>query len=124
MINGIGADIMNVNRLKGLGEDLEDPFFIKTFTPSERIEAESRANPLVYYAERFSAKEAVFKSLQISSNDVRLNEIETLNDNMGRPYVNLYGRASEIFSKMGGRRISISLSNDGDMVLAFAVCEI
>ena len=61
MIHGVGVDVLSVKRLEPLMRDLNDPFF-QVYTPAERAEAEAAAEPLLYYAERFAAKEAVFKA--------------------------------------------------------------
>lgn len=123
MIYGIGVDILSVARLEDLRGNYSDPFFKKTYTDAEFLEALNRSNPIKYFAERFAAKEAVFKALQIASDAFRFNQIETLNDKSGCPHINLYGHVKEVKEKMGITNLYISLSNDGDFVVAFAVCE-
>lgn len=121
MIHGIGVDIIHEKRLAGLRP--EDPFLRKTFTEGEREAAAQAPVPLRWYAERFAAKEAVFKALQISGEGVRLNEIETLNDENGIPRVTLYGALRERAEQLGICRIHISLSNEDPISVAYAVCE-
>ena len=42
---------------------------------------------------------------------------------LGKPYVKLYGGAEDIFRKMGGKSIHVSISNTKDLVMAYAVLE-
>ena len=123
MIYGIGVDTLSTARLEALEGRYDDPFFRKTYTDAEYSAGISRRDPIVYFSERFAAKEAVFKALNITSTEFRFNEIETLNDDTGKPYVNLYGCARRMQDEAGVRHIHISLSSGGGYVTAFAVCE-
>ncbi len=123
MIYGIGVDILDISRLSWLSGKLDDPFIQKTYTTRECTASMMRTDPINYLAERFAAKEAVFKALRIESDTFNLNEIETLNDQLGRPNINLYGKTKEVMEEEGIKCISISLSYDNNLVIAFAVCE-
>ena len=123
MIYGIGVDIMDIARLETLRGKYDDPFFVKTFTDSERSAALRRRDPIRYFAKRFAAKEAVFKALNGRPDAFRFNEIETLNDERGQPYVVLYGETRKFQELAGIGHIHISLSDDGGFVIAYAVCE-
>lgn len=100
----------------------DDPFF-RVYTAAERAEAASSADPLCYYAERFAAKEAVFKALGLDGDHARLNEIETLRGTFGRPEVHLYGAIQEHALRAGITTVHISLSGDAPFVIACAVAE-
>lgn len=123
MLRGVGVDLLSMERIRPLLGAPEDPFFERTYTPAERAAARASADPLRYYAERFAAKEAVFKALGISGEGVRLNQIETLNDKTGAPQVRLYGALEERGRRLGIVSIHISLSHEPPFVAAFAVCE-
>jgi phosphopantetheine--protein transferase-like protein len=123
VIHGVGTDILAFKRLLPLASDFEDPFFTRTFTEAERGEAKERQDPLKFYAGRFSAKEAVFKALRVSSDAVRLNEIEILSDKHGAPCARLLGRAAELGAACGIRRIYVSISYEEDCAVSFAACE-
>lgn len=122
MIKGIGTDILAVSRIRNLVENNPDDSFIKkTFTEAEIKLAESRFDPAMCFATRFAAKEAIFKSLHIDGNTVRLNEIEILEGEFGRPYVNLYGKVKELSDNLNIKEVEVSLSYETDYALAFAV---
>ena len=124
MIRGIGADIVSERHLESLRGRYDDPFFQKTFTEREREAAMLRKDPVMYFTERFAAKEAVFKSMRISPDSMRLDEIETLNDDKGCPCVNLCGKMKEMMDVAGGARVFVSITSDNGFAAAFAVCEI
>lgn len=123
MLHGIGVDILSVSRLETLRGKFDDPFFTKTFTQAEYSEAMARPDPIVYFAGRFAAKEAVLKALGGVEGKFRFNEIETLNDGSGKPYVSLHGLAKETQDANGVKNLFVSLSNDGGYVVAYAICE-
>jgi len=122
MIKGIGTDILAISRIRTLVEnDSKDAFIKKTFTEAEIDLANSRYDPVVLYATRFAAKEAVFKSLHLDGNNIRLNEIEILEGEFGRPYVNLHGKVQMLADKIGIKEVEVSISYETDYALAFAV---
>lgn len=123
MIAGVGTDILN---MKDLSKDYlisSDPFLVKTYSEKEIAAASVREIPFYYYATRFAGKEAVFKSLGISSDHIRMSEIEILNDENGKPYVTLYGELKKKAEERGVICIHISLSYEKDYATAFAVVE-
>ena len=80
-------------QIKRLYEKYADNFKNKVYTSKEIEYCESKkSNKFQSYAGRFAAKEAVFKAIsQGFSNKYQINwkDIEILNDDSGRPYVNL-----------------------------------
>ncbi len=89
----VGNDIIETERIKRLYEKYADNFKNKVYTSKEIEYCESKkSNKFQSYAGRFAAKEAVFKAIsQGFSNKYQINwkDIEILNDDSGRPYVNL-----------------------------------
>lgn len=122
MLAGIGADIMRIDRI-ACQLTVDDPFVRRGFTRAERDEFEPRTDKQAYLASRFSAKEAVFKTLNCGGDDVALAEVEIVSDKHGKPTVNLYGAAAEIARAQGISRVLVSLSYERDVVMAFAVAE-
>ena len=119
----VGVDILNISRIRALEGAWDDPFFTKTFTPAERAYCLSSAKPVLAFAEAFAAKEAVFKSLGMSGNDVRLDQIEIRRNEIGQPVVTLLPPLSEKAAAAGIARIHLSLSSETELVAAFAVSE-
>ena len=122
MIHGIGVDILHCDRIQHRDDDWSDPFINKTYTQRELAEGRNSANPKRWFAERFAAKEAVFKTLGISCEHIRWSDIEVLTDAVGKPVVTLYGAVLDEVRRINGR-IHLSLSEDIGVTIAFAVCE-
>ena len=120
MTYGIGTDILKISSIAKSVADLNDPFVRKTYTPGEVALITSRPVPLNSFATRFAGKEAVFKSLNLHGNDIRLNEIEILENENGQPTVTLHGNALRLAEQKGISRILVSLSYDTDYVVAYA----
>ena len=123
MIIGIGTDILKIQRIRDIQAGSNDPFFKKIFSEKEKEQASLRPDPILYYATRFAGKEAVFKSIGIDANDVRLNEIEILGMETGQPQVTLYGNLKEIAAKKGITNFLISLSYENDYSVAFVIAQ-
>jgi holo-[acyl-carrier protein] synthase len=124
MILGIGTDILATQRMQELIDKFGSVFLDRTFTADERKAAALRPEPLLYYCTRFAAKEAVFKALAPPGDagcDVR--EVEVLNDRTGFPYAVLRGRLEQLASAKRVSAISVSVSDEDDYVIAFAVVE-
>ena len=63
MIFGIGTDIFLMSRIAKQAISDGDPFIMRSYTEKERKESKNHNNLEIYYATRFSAKEAVYKSI-------------------------------------------------------------
>lgn len=126
MIVQIGTDIVEIEKLKySVTKEpfASDPFIRHTFTEKEIRLALLRSDPLSFFATRFAGKEAVFKALNITGEDVRLSEIEILSQENGRPYVSLYGSAKETAKALDINNMHLSLSYEDHYAIAFAVAE-
>ena len=122
-MHGIGTDILAIGRIRPLENQWDDPFFMKAYTEKERIFCLGRSDPVTAFAEAFSAKEAVFKSLGMPADLIRLDQIEILRDPDGKPTVTLHPPLREKAAALGITRICLSISYERDYVVAFAVSE-
>lgn len=88
-----GVDIIEIERVKQSIEETEGRFCERVYTQKEIEYCESKkAQKYQHYAARFAAKEAAFKAISQlldSKFDIEWKDIEILNDENGRPYVNL-----------------------------------
>ena len=88
-----GTDIIEIERVKSSIEDTDGKFCERVYTKKEIEYCESKKmQKYQHYAARFSAKEAVFKAVSDElENKFQINwkDIEILNDEKGRPYVNI-----------------------------------
>lgn len=123
MVIGIGTDILKMSAISPSSLQPGGAFLARVYSQAEIETAKQRSDPHTYYALRFSGKEAVFKALGLSADRVRLNEIEILSDESGRPYVNLLGRTGIEAAEKGIDDVQISLSYDDDFCIAHAVAQ-
>ena len=123
LLAGIGVDLCAVSRME---RALERPGFLtRVFTPQERAYLDEKGRGRAQSAAAmFAEKEAVAKALGTGmSGGVCFDRIEVTHDALGAPGVRLYGAAQERLVALGGGRVLLSLSHEGDMAIAFAVIE-
>lgn len=120
---GIGVDLVTISEIERL--DQEAPAFTqRTYTEREIAEAASRGKSRAsYLAGRFAAKEAVFKAIAHLSpgHTFDLRIVETLAADDGAPQINMTPAFSQICEKAGVESVHVSISNEGDFAIAFAV---
>ena len=83
--NKVGVDVEDISAI-----NIENETFLeRNFTDAERTYCSKAADPQSSYAGRWSAKEAVFKSLGVKSQGggAELKSIEILNNEKGVPTV-------------------------------------
>lgn len=120
MTKGIGVDILKISNIASSISNPEDSFISHIYTKKELVLINQRPIPLFSYATRFAGKEAIFKSLGVDGNAIRLNELEILETQNGQPIVLLHGNAKTIADQKGISQILISLSYDTDYAIAYA----
>lgn len=120
-----GVDIVETDRIAKSFDTLGSSFRDRVFTENEIDYCESKkAVRFMSYAARFAAKEAVSKALGTGiSKGIGWKDLEVRNDENGKPYVILSGRADEIFREIGGGSISLSISHCKNYAVAYAVIE-
>ena len=121
-IFGIGTDIVNVKRMKVSLKKKGNGFKKRIFSKNEIIYCETKKNSFAFYAKRFAAKEAVSKALGTGiRKGVNFKYIEILNDNLGKPCIQLRGStANFIKKKIKNKKYSIYLSLSDDVPWAQA----
>jgi holo-[acyl-carrier protein] synthase len=121
MIEGIGVDVVEIDRIKDVIKKWGDKFLGKVFTESELEYAHSKMNPFPHIAARFAVKEAVAKALATGwSGGFRWKDVEVTNDVSGKPSVILRGKMKELLKQS---RVLVSISHSDTIVVAFAVIE-
>ena len=68
-------------------------------------------------------KEAVAKAMGTGFLGFKIREIEVLRDELGKPYVNLYGNAKLKQEELGIKAFFVSISDTKEYVSAVAVAE-
>ena len=125
MIFGIGTDIIEVKRMeKHL--DKNDALKQKLYTNEEQKYCErGKVTKSQCYAARFAAKEAFFKALGTGYRyGMAFHEIEVLNDELGKPFINPHGKVKEYLEEKKIKSIHLSISHVKEMANAFVVLEV
>jgi len=118
----VGTDILKVERMDDVVGRLGDRFVQRILTGQEQDEyrASKQANRLL--AKRFAAKEAIAKALGTGiGRGVSWQDIQIEHDANGAPQVRLSGGAAQAAAARGGSRIELSLADEIEYVVAFAV---
>ena len=112
-----GTDIVEINRIQKDIEQIGERFLKKIYTEKEIAYCESKkTQKFQSYAARFAAKEAIYKALSNKINfDYSWKDFEILNEETGRPYVNLHFEIENLES------IEISLSHSIEYAVANVV---
>jgi holo-[acyl-carrier protein] synthase len=122
MIIGIGTDIAEIDRIRKSVE--KEAFKTRVFSAAEIAYCESKANSAESFAARFAAKEAFFKAVGTGwRGGMAFNEVEVLNDELGKPTLNIIGETANIVKEKNIRVIHVSLSHVKDVAMATVVLE-
>lgn len=123
MIVGIGVDIAEVARLKR-SVDNGAHFKDRVFTLVEQEYCSGLKNYGESYAARYAAKEAFFKALGTGwRGELKFTEVEVVNDDLGKPIVQLYGEAKRLADEMGVVKVHLSLSHTSENAIAYLILE-
>lgn len=123
MIFGIGIDMIEVSRIEK-SITRSKSFLTKIFSEKEREYCDSKSNKFQCYAARFAAKEAFMKAIGTGwRNGIKFNEIEVVNNELGKPEIKLSGKAKELFCQMDLKNIFVSLSHLKEYAIANVIIE-
>ena len=118
MIIGLGIDLIEIERIKKACA--KEAFLLRSFTSAEIECIGGRAERA---AGNFAVKEAVSKAMGTGFRGMSLNEIEVLRDDLGKPFVRLYGRAGAKAAALGIARWHVSISNTKTLAEAYVIGE-
>lgn len=118
MIIGIGTDMIEIERVVKACE--KEAFLLRAFTDKELLLIEQNKQKA---ADNFAVKEAVAKVFGTGFRGIELTEIEVLRDELGKPYVKLYGKAKELAQQLGIEKLHVSITNTKEFASAFVVGE-
>lgn len=119
MIKNIGNDIIEVSRIKKAWIRHGERFLDKIFTAKEQTYCLSKkAFPERHLAGRFAAKEALAKALGTGFGAVSWLDLEIINDESGKPFVNLSPKLVEAY---GSLEFLVSISHCNEYATAVAI---
>jgi len=124
MIHGIGTDLLDAERIRSglvrFGEHYAD----RILAPAEHAGYYASRDPARFLAKCFAVKEAFAKA---TGNGLRapvtLRNIAVLRDTLGKPLIECAPELAAWLAARGVTAQHVSLSDEGDLVLAFVVLE-
>jgi holo-[acyl-carrier protein] synthase len=121
-MKGIGTDIVQIGRIKTVYDRQGARFVDRILSLAEQDIFHRRHQSMAFLANRFAGKEALAKALGTGiGQGVRFVDLEILPNALGQPQVTLSGVAQERLIALGAREARISLSDEKDYAVAFAV---
>ena len=124
MIIGIGLDLVEIERVRGMLERHPSRARAKLFTPGEVDHCGRVREPVESFAARFAAKEALFKALGTGlSGGARWCDVEVVVMDSGAPMLRLHGPTLRIAEELGVTRAHVSLTHTRHLASAYVVLE-
>ncbi len=129
MIYGIGTDLVEIERIAAAFDRFGDRFAQRILGAQELERfnlrrARSARRGITYLATRFAAKEAVSKAIGLGlRSPMSWRAVEIVNTRSGKPQAVASGALAE-FLRARRLRLSVSVSDEQTMALAFVVAEV
>ena len=127
MIVGLGTDIVSIERIAKLLSRNETTFIEKICSANEKKYLQSCADITPKLAKLWAVKEAAVKALGTGFVEgITFKDIELKHNKLGRPEVELKGKALQILEKLtsnSSANILVSLSDDKPWAQAIVIIE-
>lgn len=124
MILGIGTDLLDAARIRAALARHGEAFARRLLAPAEHAAFASSHDPARFLAKSFAAKEAFAKAAGTGLRaPVSLQNLAVRRDALGKPHLTC---APELAAWLAGRGViahHVSLTDEGDWVMAFVVLE-
>lgn len=128
MIYGVGTDIIQIDRVRGVMERTRGRFVEKILGPREMKiylarKARSEKRGLAFLCTRFAAKEAFSKAIGLGMRwPMTWRAMELLNQPSGEPAPHCTGELAE-WVRERGLTVRVSVSDEHEYAVAFAIAE-
>jgi holo-[acyl-carrier protein] synthase len=124
MIIGVGIDNVQTKRMKDMLLKWADRVENRVFDEEELEYSKSKGETHLHLAARFAAKEALFKALGKGlSEGMTWTDVTVVNDEAGKPHIELKRKAREIADRMGVVSVHVSLTHTDECAMAVVVLE-
>ncbi len=119
---GLGADLIEVERVRGVLERQGPRFLERVFTDEERAYCAGMAHPHKHYAARFAAKEAVSKCFTTGIGaELGWRSVSIYHGARNQPLVRLDEKGQALLAQVGATHVHVTLSHTDSHALAVAV---
>ena len=119
---GLGADVIEVERVRGVIERQGERFLARVFTAEERAYCATMKHPHKHYAARFAAKEAVSKCFSTGIGaELGWRSVSIYHGERKQPLVRLDEKAEELLRQVGATHVLVTLSHTETVAMAVAI---
>ena len=118
---GLGADLIDVDRIRGVLERQGDRFLNRVFTEEERAYCFAMKHPHKHLAARFAAKEAVSKAFTTGIGaELGWKSISVYHGERKEPRVRLDEKGLALLAQVGATNVLLTLSHTDSAAMAVA----
>lgn len=118
---GIGCDVIEVERVRGVCERQGERFLQRVFTEEERAYCAGMKYPYKHFAARFAAKEAVSKCFTTGIGaELGWKSVSIYHGPRHEPIVRLDEKGEALLAAVGGTHVLVSLSHCDSSAMAVA----
>jgi holo-[acyl-carrier protein] synthase len=121
IVLGLGCDVIEVGRVRGVVERHGDRFLDRVFTEEERTYCHSHKFPERYLAARFAAKEAVSKAFTTGIGaELGWKSVSIYHGTRNEPLVRLDDQGRALLAQVNATDVLVSLSHTDTVAMAVA----
>ena len=118
---GLGCDLIEVDRVRGVLERQGERFIKRVFTDEERAYCDSLKHPHTHYAARFAAKEAISKCFTTGIGaEFGWRSASVYHGERHQPLVRLDEQGAALLKSIGADAVIVSLSHTETSAMAVA----
>src|SRR4051812_35382969 len=118
---GLGADIIEISRIKSVLLRHGDRFAERILTEEERLYCSTMAHPEKHIAARFAAKEAVSKCFTTGIGaELGWKSVSVYHGSRMEPLVRLDEKGQALLRQVGGTNVLLTLSHTDSAAMAVA----
>jgi len=118
---GLGCDVIEVERVRGVIERQGERFLDRVFTAEERSYCASKAHPHKHYAARFAAKEAISKCFSTGIGaELGWRAMSIYHGERMQPLVRLDAQGAALLRRVGATHVQVTLSHTETVAMAVA----
>jgi holo-[acyl-carrier protein] synthase len=122
MIFGIGTDVVQLERIKGVYERHGERFVERLLLPQEEAAFRTYSRPVRFLAMRFAAKEAIVKAMGTGfAHGMWIRDAGIVSNAWGRPEIIWSERGRAMCERLGIGEGHITLTDEAGLIVAVAV---
>ncbi len=123
MIVGIGTDLLDASRMRRLHARFGQRLAERLLHEAEWSGYRAAKDPAHFLARCFAVKEAAAKAMGTGFHGMAHSDVGSIRNPLGKPDLVFSAHGLDLLKRMGVTRSHVSLTDEGEMVLAFVVLE-